>query len=219
MGSHEEEVGVKVGLLGPEGVRQRMQELQAKIDAANGDTFKNTLNATLDAAPPSGSAPFSGLIGNLPGPGGGTSPLNPMGPGFSISGGQSAPADIKAMITQAAQEAGIDEHLLDAVVQAESSYNPTARSRAGAVGLAQLMPDTAKSLGVTNLTDPLQSVRGGAKYLAQLLSRFGDMRLAIAGYNAGPNAVEKAGGIPNYPETRAYVDRVMKLYKDKGGGS
>ncbi|HVL39761.1 MAG TPA: lytic transglycosylase domain-containing protein, partial [Fimbriimonadaceae bacterium] len=106
--------------------------------------------------------------------------------------------------------------LLDALVAEESAYDPNARSRAGAMGLSQLMPGTARELGVADPFDPAQNLRGGAKYLAQMLQRFGDLRLALAAYNAGPGAVEKAGlAVPPYRETQEYVERVMKSYQEK----
>lgn len=112
------------------------------------------------------------------------------------------------LIQQAASSAGIDPKLLAAVTWSESGFNPAAVSGAGAVGLTQLMPATAAGLGV-NPNDPAQNLLGGARYLAGQLQRFGRLDLALAAYNAGPSAVTKAGGIPPYPETQAYVARVL----------
>lgn len=111
-------------------------------------------------------------------------------------------------IQQAAQAAGVDPKLLAALTWAESGFNPGAASPAGAVGLTQLMPATAAGLGV-DPTDPAQNLLGGARYLAGQLQRFGRVDHALAAYNAGPTAVVKAGGIPPYPETQAYVTRVL----------
>jgi len=122
---------------------------------------------------------------------------------------------LRAAARRAAEEAGVDPDLFDALVEAESGYNPLARSRVGALGLSQLMPDTARELGVANPMDPIANLRGGATYLARLLRQFGDVRLALAAYNAGPNAVLKAGGVPPYDETRRYVDRVLALYESR----
>jgi soluble lytic murein transglycosylase-like protein len=95
-------------------------------------------------------------------------------------------------------------------VSQESGFDPNARSGAGALGLTQLMPGTAASLGVSNPLDPAQSLQGGAKYLRQQLDRFGgDERLALAAYNAGPGAVARYGGVPPYSETQNYVNSVM----------
>jgi soluble lytic murein transglycosylase-like protein len=115
-----------------------------------------------------------------------------------------------AQINAAAAGNGIDPALLKGLVSQESGFNPSARSGAGAVGLTQLMPGTAASLGVTNPLDPVQSLQGGAKYLRQQLDRFGgDEKLALAAYNAGPGAVQKYGGVPPYTETQNYVTSVM----------
>ena len=114
-------------------------------------------------------------------------------------------------IEAAAGRVGLSVHLVHAVVKTESAYRKGARSRAGAVGLMQLMPATAKRFGVTNRKDPAQSLRGGTVYLAWLLKRYnGNLRFALAGYNAGEGAVDKYNGIPPYRETRNYVVKVMK---------
>lgn len=102
-------------------------------------------------------------------------------------------------------------NLLRAVVQVESGGRPDAVSPAGAVGLMQLMPATARELGVENSKDPWQNIAGGAKYLARQLQRFGQLEEALAAYNAGPGAVARHGGIPPYAETRNYVERVLDL--------
>ncbi len=113
---------------------------------------------------------------------------------------------------------GVDPRLVQAIVQVESGYNARARSRAGAVGLMQLMPGTARTLQVGNRYDAEQNIRGGVAYLRQMIDRFaGRLELAIAAYNAGPGAVQRYGGIPPYAETRDYVDRVLTLYR--GGSS
>lgn len=107
-----------------------------------------------------------------------------------------------------AQKYGIPEELFLNQIQAESSWNPNAKSPVGAIGLGQLMPGTASELGV-DPTDPLQNLEGAARYLRQQKDRFGSWELALAAYNAGPSAVEKAGGIPNYSETQGYVGKIM----------
>jgi soluble lytic murein transglycosylase-like protein len=124
--------------------------------------------------------------------------------------GAGGDSSFDAQINAAAASNGIDPALLKGLVSQESGFNPSARSGAGAVGLTQLMPGTAASLGVTNPLDPVQSLQGGAKYLRQQLDRFGgDEKLALAAYNAGPGAVQKFGGVPPYRETQNYVTSVM----------
>ena len=108
----------------------------------------------------------------------------------------------------AARRHGIPEDLFLRLVRQESGWNASARSHKGAMGLAQLMPGTARQLGV-NPRDPAQNLEGGARYLAQQYRKFGNWRLALAAYNAGPGAVEKHGGIPPYRETRNYVRIIM----------
>lgn len=114
------------------------------------------------------------------------------------------------MIEKAARATGVSPKVLGALVQAESEGNPGARSSVGARGLTQLMPATARSVGVTNIRDPWQQLLGGARYLKQQLDTFGgDLRKALAAYNAGPGAVREHRGIPPYAETRQYVRKIM----------
>lgn len=117
-------------------------------------------------------------------------------------------------INRAAQQFHIDPALVRAVIHAESGFNVHARSPKGAVGLMQLMPTTARLLGVANARAPNENIHGGAKYLAGLLVRFkNDVVLATAAYNAGPEAVQKYAGVPPYAETQVYVQRVRILHQ------
>lgn len=118
------------------------------------------------------------------------------------------------LIANAAYRHSVDEKLVHAVIQTESAYNASAVSRAGAVGLMQLMPDTARRYGVLNRNDPVQNVDGGTRYLKDLLAMFNyNLGLAVAAYNAGENAVIRYNNsIPPYPETRNYVRQVLALY-------
>lgn len=114
----------------------------------------------------------------------------------------------KPMAEAAARKYGIPVDLFNRLVQQESNWNPKAKSHAGAIGLAQLMPFTAKALGV-NPHDPRQNLEGGARYLKQQYNKFRSWRLALAAYNAGPGAVEKHNGVPPYKETRNYVKKIL----------
>jgi soluble lytic murein transglycosylase-like protein len=119
------------------------------------------------------------------------------------------------LIARVAREQQVDPALLHAVITVESAYNPRAKSPKGATGLMQLMPATAKRYGTTDLLNPLENLRAGAKYLRDLLGMFdNNLRLVLAAYNAGEGAVARAGNrIPPYPETRAYVPRVLRHYE------
>lgn len=124
-------------------------------------------------------------------------------------------ARYNAIVENAARAHGVDAALIHAVITAESGYNPQALSRAGAQGLMQLMPDTARRYGVRNPWDPVDNIWGGARYLKDLLAMFqGNVELAVAGYNAGENAVVRYGNrIPPYAETVHYVPKVIGLFR------
>ncbi|WP_305046166.1 transglycosylase SLT domain-containing protein [Geoalkalibacter sp.] len=118
---------------------------------------------------------------------------------------------VKDIVRRYAALFDLEEALVHAVIRAESNFNPKVVSRKGAVGLMQLMPDTARYLDVGNLTDPEENIRGGTQYLRMMLDEFnGDLELALAAYNAGPNNVRRYGGIPPFEETRTYVTRVKQ---------
>jgi soluble lytic murein transglycosylase-like protein len=115
-------------------------------------------------------------------------------------------------LAEAAARHGLDDKLLQALVAVESGFRPRAVSSAGAAGLTQLMPGTARELGVEDRFDPADNLRGGAEYLARQLLKFQDLRLARAAFNAGPARVERLGLVPKIPETEAYVDLVLSCY-------
>lgn len=122
--------------------------------------------------------------------------------------------DVARMIELAAAKYGVDPKLAMAVAEAESGLSPAAVSPAGATGVMQLMPATARSLGVRNINDPRENIDGGVRYLKQMLTMFaGDVTKAVAAYNAGPQAVKNYNGVPPYSETRNYVTRVLALAK------
>ena len=116
-------------------------------------------------------------------------------------------------VAAAERQYALPPGLLDALIWTESRYNPWARSKAGAVGLGQLMPGTAQAVGVANRYDPKASVWGAARYLSQMIQQFGAIHLAVAAYNAGPGAVQAARGIPSNAETPKYVQKTLKAWR------
>lgn len=142
-----------------------------------------------------------------------TLPVN-VGTGLkAVSDLPAADGDLATMVQEAARDQNVDARLVNAIAQAESGGDQSAVSPVGAIGVMQLMPDTAAGLGV-NPYDKKQNIEGGAKYLREMLDTFGgDVKKAVAAYNAGPAAVKAYGGVPPYPETQAYVDRVLDLYR------
>lgn len=119
-------------------------------------------------------------------------------------------------IREAAQQSGLPEALIGAVIQAESSFRPETVSNAGAQGLMQLMPDNVRELGVTDAFDPRQNVLAGARHLRAMVDRFGSLEKSLAAYNAGPGRVERYGGIPPYRETQNYVRRITTMLQQAG---
>jgi soluble lytic murein transglycosylase-like protein len=185
-----------------ESIGERIAAIQSKIEAITGGPqpaaapgFDEALNTASTAAAAPATAPTATAAAATPAAGAGL-------------GGAPTPYD--GMIQAAAAKYGLDPALLKALIRQESNFDPNAGSPAGAQGLTQLMPGTAASLGVTNPKDPAQAIEGGAKYLRQQLDAFGgDVRKALAAYNAGPGAVQRHGGIPPYPETQNYVQKVL----------
>jgi soluble lytic murein transglycosylase-like protein len=128
------------------------------------------------------------------------------------------PAEIDAAIDEAAARHGVDSNLVRAVIKVESNFNPNAVSRKGAMGLMQLMPQTARQLNVTNPFDPEQNVDAGVRHLKKLMESYGgNVQLSLAAYNAGAGAVARSAGVPHFAETRNYVKRITQLYSGEEG--
>jgi soluble lytic murein transglycosylase-like protein len=169
------------------------------------------------SADTSGGAAFGAALTSALGDGTANSPFPPSAAGASAAASLApapvAPEQIDSLVGQNAATWQVDPSLVKAIIANESGFNANATSKVGAQGLMQLMPSTAASVGVRDSYDPGQNVAGGTRYLKGLLDRFnGDVRLAVAAYNAGPGAVEKYGDVPPYAETQNYVQNVLGSY-------
>ncbi|MEB3222216.1 MAG: lytic transglycosylase domain-containing protein [Candidatus Sericytochromatia bacterium] len=193
--------GLSAALAAIDRIQHRMQELESRHQprATRETGFREVVaragGEARPAQPPQAAWP------------GGLGPLGP-GDAAPAAGGSAA---YRPMIAAAASRHGLDPALVQAVVAAESGGNPEAKSPAGAMGLMQLMPGTARALGVADPYDPSQNVEAGTRYLADMTRRFG-LEKGIAAYNAGPGAVARHDGVPPYRETKAYVQKVLRLY-------
>ena len=147
-------------------------------------------------------------------------PANSTGTDAAAPGRGGSESQLQQLIETHAARNGLDPALVRQIIQVESGFDPRSVSSKGAMGLMQLMPETAQDLGVKNPFDPDQNIGGGTRYLAQLLqSHNGDLTKALASYNAGPRIVQEYGGVPPYPETRNFVQRVLQGLKTQTNSS
>jgi soluble lytic murein transglycosylase-like protein len=188
----------------------RIAELQSLIAAAGGGSPLASPATATPATTPTTS--FNDVLSQATGATAtdGSTAVAGTGAAKTIAGATGANTPYATEIDAAAAKYGVDGNLLRGLIKQESGFNPKAGSPAGAQGLTQLMPGTARALGCTNPWDPAQNIDAGARYLKQQLDRFGgDVPKALAAYNAGPGAVQRYGGVPPYAETQNYVRRVQ----------
>ena len=184
-------------------------DIISDIDAVR--TRIEQIAQTIDPAPPSASTSFASMVSQAMD--------EPEQTAQTQESSAQVPAivpspEIERLVSANAGAFGVDPALVKAIIANESGFDANATSRTGAQGLMQLEPATASDLGVSNAYDPAQNIWGGTRYIRSLLDRFqGNLPLAIAAYNAGPQAVEKYGGIPPYAETQSYVQNVLGSYE------
>lgn len=182
----------------------RIQEIQTRIEQLRGAG-----GAVGGAVPTQNTGlvpPFGFPEGSTPPPGVQLVPVSGEGKPAAFP---PAVARWESVAAPIAAKYGIETAWVLRIIEAESGGDPNAVSPKGAMGLMQLMPDTARALGVQNPFDPVQNIEGGVRYLRHLMDRFGDLRLALAAYNAGPGNVDRYGGVPPFPETQRYLRRIL----------
>ncbi len=190
---------MRIGPLGPQGVQARIREIQSRMQ----ELFENENEPIRTES--NNTRSFAQMVNrNNRAQRELIRPLSVQWSNMNVD-----LQSLKQIAQSAAQEFNLDEDIFIALISAESAWNPNAVSPKGAKGLAQLMPDTARALGVADPFDPAQNLRGGARFLRQMLDQFGSYDLALAAYNAGPGAVRRYNGIPPYSETQNYVRKIL----------
>ena len=205
-----------IDITGVRHIQERIAQLQAQFGMPGnvpGMEFSRTLDKAIQRAGGTDQTQVVPEAGNASKTGQAQSTKNAL-PAYSVNASLPlADQSLSGLISEASQKYKVDPKLLSAIAEVESGGNQDETSSAGAVGVMQLMPETAASLGV-NPYDKQQNVEGGAKYLRQMLDTFGgDVSKAVAAYNAGPQAVKDYGGIPPYKETQNYVNKVLDIYR------
>ena len=191
-----------------------VQAMDALLAASNSgavslDTVQQILGFTPQTDAPVDTSPVADTFTSS------SSSANTTAANATSSGSVSSPENLEEYFKEASETYGVDINLLKAIARQESNFNPSATSSAGAMGVMQLMPSTAKGLGVTNAYDAQENIMGGAKLMAQNLKKYnGDVSLALAAYNAGSGNVDKYGGIPPFKETQNYVKKVLGYYQN-----
>lgn len=181
------------------------ENLEAKHEEFGSKPFNEVLKTSIDEAPD-----YKGVFKLDKPP---KIPFGSLSVGAQLKTENTSKTEIMDLVDKTCEKYNIDSKLVKALIQQESGFNPNAKSKAGALGLMQLMPKTAQGLGVNDPMDPKDNIDGGVRYLKQMLDKFhGNKILALAAYNAGPNAVEKYNGIPPYKETQNYVNSILKNY-------
>jgi len=196
-------------------IQQRLAHLDSYLSGID-QKIKDKVGSPKDSVASNGSINFNSVLDSVLGT---PSKSKEVSASMKTDNFSKLPANFEGFIDQVSKEVSakfqveITPSLVKSVIKQESGFNPEAKSHAGAEGLMQLMPATAKGVGVFNSFNPYQNVRGGVTYLGQMLEKFeGNLNKALAAYNAGPKAVERYGGIPPYTETQNYVSSIMQDY-------